>query len=95
MFSIYCCSNQFSVTRSLQKNASIEAFYGAAFGIVECSVALEILSPKQIARLCRPNRPQKTRPKVWCIAQSIDIESIDHNGKKTFHFLSKNLYILT
>lgn len=60
----------------------------------ECSVVLEVLSPAQIARLCRPNRPQKTRPKELHVAETIDIESTDHDGKKKIS-QSKSYRVLT
>lgn len=52
-------------TRSrIQTKADEElAFWISAFNISECCVQIEKLMPFQIARMCRPNRPSKTRPR--------------------------------
>lgn len=68
------------VTRQLIKDADDALFYAEAYDLRQCSVKLRILTPQQIAALCRPNRPSKTRPRVIQVSNEVNVDTIDHEG---------------
>ena len=68
------------VTRQFTKDAENALFYGEAYCLPECSVNLRVLTPQQIAKLCRPDRPSRTRPRIIPVSNEINVESIDHES---------------